>query len=371
MLTRFRMQGFRCFRDLELTGLGRVNLLVGPNGVGKSTVLEGMAVWAGHGAASTEAINLLLRRQEARMRGELDVELDVPRLFHNVPGTAATCRLNGQDERSSGDTRFNATVEMALGWVRGAGEPGGPREWLGPATPSPKPRDARRDVQVTLNGATDKAHAGGLSAFRLKDIVLHWDRHEYVIPLALQGALRDIYDDGPNDVLWNRTTLTPRYDHLIEALRLIRPDLEGVSVLAEQEPLDRSSVVFARTREAPDPVPLKSLGGGVEAVFHLALAAVNVEGGLLLVDEIENGLHFSIQEQLWRFLFALAEQTDVQIFATTHSWDCIQAFQAAAAASPSDGALIRLQRDGDDIVSETFTEDDLAIVTRSHIEVRW
>lgn len=60
----------------------------------------------------------------------------------------------------------------------------------------------------------------------------------------------------------------------------------------------------------------------------------------------------------------------VQVLATTHSWDCIEAFQIAAAESPEEGALVRLQTKRDDIVATVFNERELAIVTREQIEVR-
>ena len=48
-----------------------------------------------------------------------------------------------------------------------------------------------------------------------------------------------------------------------------------------------------------------------------------MKGGVLLIDEIENGLHHSALQVLWKALLLISEQHDVQVFATTHSWECI------------------------------------------------
>jgi AAA15 family ATPase/GTPase len=113
------------------------------------------------------------------------------------------------------------------------------------------------------------------------------------------------------------------------------------------------------------------MGDGMVRLFNLALALVNSKGGILLVDEIENGLHYSIHEKLWELVFKTARDLDVQVFATTHSWDCIEAFQRAACEdTSSEGYLIRLGWRRDDIVATVYDENDLAIVTRDHIEVR-
>jgi hypothetical protein len=61
----------------------------------------------------------------------------------------------------------------------------------------------------------------------------------------------------------------------------------------------------------------------------------------------------------------------VQVFATTHSWDCVAAFQQVAAENDrQDGMLIRLEKEGDEIVPVLVDEETLAIVTREQIEVR-
>lgn len=97
---------------------------------------------------------------------------------------------------------------------------------------------------------------------------------------------------------------------------------------------------------------------------------MNARGGILLIDEFENGMHYSVQLDAWRAVFRLAKSLDIQVFATSHSWDAIEAFQRAAAEDPEDGVLIRLSRHGEDIIPALFSESELAIATRDRIEVR-
>lgn len=112
------------------------------------------------------------------------------------------------------------------------------------------------------------------------------------------------------------------------------------------------------------------MGDGMNRVFELALGLANSKDGLFLVDELENGVHYSAQEQLWRLIFETASQLNVQVFATTHSWDCIESFQRAASAHPSNGALISLARQEGEVKGTVFNERDLEIITRESIEVR-
>jgi AAA15 family ATPase/GTPase len=89
-----------------------------------------------------------------------------------------------------------------------------------------------------------------------------------------------------------------------------------------------------------EPLPIRSLGDGMQRLLGIALALVNAKDGLLLVDEIENGLHYSIQTDLWRLIFQLAQKLNVQVFATSHSWDCIRSFQQAAQENEQENGIL-------------------------------
>src|SRR5262249_57748030 len=110
---------------------------------------------------------------------------------------------------------------------------------------------------------------------------------------------------------------------------------------------------------------------GMDRLLGIALALVNAKDGILLIDEIESGLHYSVQPDVWRLVFATVQRLNVQVFATTHSWDCIAAFQQAAEENKDEeGLLIRLENKKGKIVATEFDERRLGIATREEIEVR-
>jgi len=109
----------------------------------------------------------------------------------------------------------------------------------------------------------------------------------------------------------------------------------------------------------------------MQRMFGIALALVNAKDGMLLIDEFENGLHYSVQPDLWRLIFQVARRLNVQVFATTQSWDCVEAFQKAAQEdTQNEGVLIRLESKKGKIVATLFDERQLGIATREQIEVR-
>jgi AAA15 family ATPase/GTPase len=128
---------------------------------------------------------------------------------------------------------------------------------------------------------------------------------------------------------------------------------------------------IVKVKGSRQPFPLRTMGDGMVRLFGIALALVNARDGFLLIDEIENGLHYSIQPDVWRLIFRAASRLNVQVLTTTHSWDCIEAFQKAAVEAVSEeGMLIRLREKGGKIVATGFDERQLRIVTRDDIEVR-
>jgi predicted ATPase len=161
--------------------------------------------------------------------------------------------------------------------------------------------------------------------------------------------------------------LTDREERIIEALSIVEPRLERI-VMVKAGRSRRTAMAKVKGRS---PLPLRSLGDGMNRLLEVALGLVSVgEGGTFLVDEIDAGLHFTTLVDVWRLVFEAAARLDVQVVATTHSWDCIEAFQQAAVAHPAEGVLVRLQRKDETFASEVFTEDDLTIISRESIEVR-
>jgi hypothetical protein len=169
--------------------------------------------------------------------------------------------------------------------------------------------------------------------------------------------------------LWDNIALSDREQDVVEALRIIDPDISAVSMIGGEETRQPRTAIV-RASGIPRPMPLRSLGDGVNRLFGIVLSLVNAKDGLLLIDEFENGMHYSVQPDAWRVIFDLARRLDVQVFATSHSWDAVEAFQKVASQDPEKGVLIRLTRRGNNIVPTLFSEDELAVATRDRIEVR-
>lgn len=120
-------------------------------------------------------------------------------------------------------------------------------------------------------------------------------------------------------------------------------------------------------------VALLRMGNGVHRILTILLALSTCENGIVLIDEIENGLHYSVHEALWDLIFDISERLNVQVFATTQSMDTIRAFGKIINQNenkPLNGILIKLENIDNTIESLTFDSEELKVITQNSIEVR-
>ena len=146
--------------------------------------------------------------------------------------------------------------------------------------------------------------------------------------------------------LWDSIALTEDEQTVVSALKAISPSIEKL-VLVQSPTEQTSRTLMVKVAEFDDPVPFKSLGEGVEHLLNISLALIRARRGVVLIDEVENGIHYSVQSALWNIIFRQASSWGTQIFATTHSWDCVEGFQLAASSSRNaSGSLFRLEAAG-------------------------
>ena len=168
--------------------------------------------------------------------------------------------------------------------------------------------------------------------------------------------------------MWDNINLTEKENKIIEALQIIDSHISGIGFLTNinTEPIRIKKDNYSY------PMPLSSMGDGIYRIFNIAMSLVTAENGILLVDEIATGLHYEAQTDMWHLILKMAQELNVQVFATTHSWDCIAAFQEALKQleDRSIGKLFRLDSKYGKHRAVEYDAEDLEIAVRQSIEVR-
>jgi hypothetical protein len=363
MFQDFLIEGYRPFERLLLPKLGHVNLLTGKNNVGKSSVLE--AIYLHTQRFSLQSVlSVLSGRDEmprrislARRTPESAIVSGLASLFRGrptAPHNELRIRLGPDDPTDM--------VTVTFSWYGGTDSD----ETTVPALPGLEATDGElRLVRPSLSIAWGHLPPIRLDVGRFArytDFPLFEPAHCVYMSVEASSSTRHV-------LMWESIALTPLQAEVLNALRLVEPGIEAISPVSAGSSIT-SPYFKVKLNTVPEPMPLRALGEGINRVLEIALALVFARNGVLLLDEFENGIHYSVHRQLWRLIFRTALQLNVQVFATTHSSDCIRAFGQVAREEPTDGALIRLQRVNDEVVPTPFDEDDLEVVAEEGIEVR-
>ncbi|WP_419938355.1 AAA family ATPase [Candidatus Palauibacter sp.] len=374
-LPTLAIAGFRGIQELAIGRLGRVTLLTGNNGVGKTTVLEAVRVFAARGRQSTLS-SLLRDRDEYAAEADDDDDkiraLDFAALFFGRSPSRKRISIGPVAIAHQLTIEEVALTEEQLSLVEG----------LIPELPSD---GTIRSLLSRFEGTKQilpffSMDAGSSADGRYTRAQAHAAR---VLGRAM-GAEKSppeircrslgpgVLEDDKIAKWWNDVALTPDEDKVVDALRLVVNGVERAAVVTGHTGhRRRRNRVIVRFKGDPAPVPLKSLGDGAVRLFGVALALANSRHGFLVIDEAENGIHHSLQERFWRMVLQTAEANNVQVLATTHSRDCTKGFaRAAAGYEPIDGALARINRQNGEVWAVEYPEKDMLIAAEQGIEVR-
>ncbi len=355
LLPNLQIENYRLFRSFGFEHLAPITLIAGQNNTGKSTLLEA-AYLAGTQDPRNALVNILSERGEITRR---EMRGSFAALFSDyflIPEIAIEIR--------SGQNWFKVRLPDEQEWERLA------RRFLriDDEAGHDKGMDSSRESLSFL--LVETASSGTLELL-LRDNLMNLRR-----PLLNSNSMLDrvFFIRGTDSIYrryreistwWDAITLTPQKELVLQALRIVDEQVLDIDFLSLQEN------VKVRLHDVSAPVYLGSLGDGMRHLLAVALALTQAKDGLLLLDEIETGLHFLTQVKLWQMLFKTALDFNVQIMATTHSSDCIAAFSRVWAENDESlGQYIRLDAVDKRILPEFYTSDGLARAVAEGIETR-
>jgi len=358
ILDSLEIQNYRGLRELRIEHLGRVNLIVGKNNVGKSSLLEALRIYASRG--STELILQLLES-----RDQFDADSISGRRYSKTSFVLPLKSIFFMEGRDAFQTVGLPIIKVGRAGLQEA--------LLSLSIDTQKEVTDQTTIHEDYLLIKFSAHEIRIPLRRIVADAQWTHQSEFLTDTKSWISCFHVGANGLNsfrlESLWNTIALTPLEDEVIEALRLIAAQVERL-VFKPVHENSRIRVPFVKLKGVNDPLPLRSMGDGMNRVFGIDLALVNAKGGMLLIDEVENGLHYSVQPDIWRMIFESASKLNVQVFATTHSLDCVRAFETAARESPEEGVLVRLAQKAGRILVGEFDEDDLKIAVEGQIEVR-
>lgn len=388
MIDTLAIRNFRLFEELVIPHLGRVNLIVGKNNSGKSSVLEALTIYASQGEPSTLLSILGGHDENLRFDNPLseDTQEAIDTSFrHFFPGRrfpdseGRSIYIGDSNQQSFIQLEHRLFFEVFEEFTDETGETLRRRKRVPVDKNSPElfSTDTPPDQALFLSTKQrsfwlDLADIG-ISRRRFRTMTSETRAIPYVyVPT-------DFITADQLATMWDRAALTEAETYLLRALRIIEPEVSGLAFVRKDESFvsrEASRVAIIKLEGQSSPIPLASMGDGMTRLLQLVLSLFSAKGGLLLLDEFENGLHYSVQQQAWDLVLHLAKELDVQVFATTHSSDCINAFSSSSVSDTStDSVLLHLGRsvmegEQNQVIATRFDEEKLKRLTQASIEVR-
>lgn len=361
MYKSVRIQNFRGFENLTVDGLTRVNLIVGENNVGKTAFLEALVV------LTSQAL-VMQSYWLQNLRGLAVDRRSIPALFgwlfprHDTTLTASVSGLDDAGRTPQTTLRIEAPPGRQISTVAdtsGGGEVTASRyEWL---------------VQEYWSDAGAEPTMGKISmATGPPNPLFGQPTLESEQPITQpSGVYLPVDERGgakKEAERFSKLVKMRRKSQFVDTLRkVLEPRLADVVLLET----GTHSEIYVDV-EGVGLAPIGTLGTGTSRLGAALMAMAEASGGQILIDEVDTGLHYSVLTSVWKALGEAAgeDSFDCQLFATTHSYECMTAAYEAFAGHPEDFSMHRLERVDGEIVCKSFGHETLGLALEHRMEVR-
>ena len=348
-LSSFETVRYRGLDGVTFPSLTRANLVTGVNGIGKTAVLE--AMWLFTGRYNTPLLwNANVQR------------VNKPVLDPIGSLTTGSLKLVGKEKGHSHSIRatFQKIADIeSHGTMRNL--PSAERAFMGP------PIVGR--IHTELDGKTSEEEFTGFHVTPWGTVAYQTPEQSPARPACVILSTRYLHET-PNEFLQRYSDMVRqnRKDDFIQAINLLLPGIAEVEILTNET---GESYLSAVTTDGVQ-LPVHDLGGGVVRLYQLFLSYFASREGMLLADEIENGLHHSVMREIWKRSREWMRQWNVQLVATTHSDECIHAAIGAFEDAPNDLSIHNLYKNEESRQIEviTFTGESLEGARNLNLEIR-
>ncbi len=364
------IKGFRGLDDLKVSRLGRVTMITGKNSVGKTSVLEAIRIYAARGAY-TALTNLLRGREEFADVNDEDGDsvtgINLAGLFHGWDVTdSSEITIGSADANNQLKIEVRDVTEEQL-------------EFFGRLNPEIYEL-GNKMLSVRFNGMShdlpwifsfDDFAAPMTYRFDRRFPQIHRRLRLQQIPAAIPCATfgPGLPENAELADTWDKVTFKDDEVRALAALNIVlEDDIVRVATRGRSRGDPR---LIADRRNQSRQFPLRAFGDGALRILGVALALVRSRDGFLLIDEAENGIHYSVQPKFWRMVLRTAHENNVQVVATTHSSDSVSSF-AKAAIDNNDvaGELVRMVMHDANLYADLYSDEQVANAAKHAIDLR-
>ncbi|MDQ1355451.1 MAG: family ATPase [Acidobacteriota bacterium] len=356
MFKKIKIEQFRGITNLELNDLRQFNLFVGKNNCGKTSLLESIYLIS---RPSNPIYPVLINN----LRSHFITQPYSWTVLFNKMDTENPIRLSGETLTPKEIRTLSIFPLQAKNDVLSTYE-----------TFDFSMKSTRREffdniigLMVEFSISKDR---GKRQSYESKISIGKENKWEVDAPESYTETLRSTFftleiNRADIAIRFNQVLIRKQEDKILKVLRAVEPRLSNLSIGADN--ILYCDMGFTKL------LPLSSAGEGLNNLLAIILAIYETSGGVVMIDEIENGLHYATQEILWEAIFEAATAFNVQIFATTHSYENVKAFSSACEKLDDKGdklRLFRIENEKDKIRLFDFNHEMLSTAIMKDWEVR-
>lgn len=320
MISSINIENFRCFHKLSINDFKRFNLIGGKNNSGKTVLLE--SIFLGTNPGLQTILNLKSYRQENLTYSKATPENAWNTLFYNQNKSKEIKlfieKLNNQKQNITitSDNEIDEFINISDDEELKNSNGNTDRIEIKNLLLNKNLSKSTLHINIELENnqkykSSIVAHTKGIMA---KDLSITLNESQF-IPAGLKKSNKILAEE------YDKTVLNGTSDTVLEILKIIDPSIIDIKTFSIGEP----NINLKRNNE--NYLPISLFGDSLNKIIDIILTLLNNKGSILLIDELENGLHYTCHKELLISLIKLAKLFDIQIFATTHSIELINAFK--------------------------------------------
>lgn len=336
-MNEIKISNFRGIKNLSIRETKLFNLIAGKNNCGKTTVLE--AVYAASG---------------------------VPRISLHLLNEIRVLKTTGNDDLNSIFFNTDKSLDIQIGIKN---------ENLNRAI-TIKSKASETDFPLSYQEAQRK---GYFVCVKNRDydysVSIDYDKINTNQELITNEDIVKIQNEqsGVPVFLWSAQWENFNFSQYLEKLIVSKKIDSVISLLQKIEPsvqniqLGNEGKIYIDTG-IKNLFPVQVMGAGFVKALALISIISTLHNGIILIDEFENGLHYSAMDTLWKGVVEACKKNNVILFATTHSYECIQSFFENTEQQQS--VLFRIEKKSNEHTVFSISKDNANIAFEENWEIR-
>lgn len=357
MLNSLDIENFRGIQKLGIKDMRRLVLLSGNNNVGKSSVLEAIFFMMDH--LSPDSFNHMnsFRGLNVPITG---VGLWEPLFYQMNPDNSIKIQATrGEDKFALSCMKDDNYIPALNGGI--------PKDVAGSFQSSAK-RNYTLRFDFRVEGSVDYVEMGHYTASEngtLREIAGD-NGDKQLMQLTYTSFVNNNFVRTDRAILdrMGKAEINGEKEKLIDFLRRIDPSISDIVTLS----INGIPQLYVNTNKKL--LPVQFSGDGINKLLYIVLSIMDAKNGILLIDEIDTGFHFSMYKDLWKIVSDVSRDYNCQVVASTHSYENIAGAVEGVKEYPEDFSFYRLGFDKGELKSFRSSYDLLKSALRSDMEVR-